>query len=161
MINQANKRANMHKKVLFVCLGNICRSPTAQVVFEKTIAVKNLPVDCDSAGTAAYHIGKAPDKRSIAAAKKRSVDLTSLRARQAITDDFYEFDYIFAMDKNNFNDLKDIEPQGAKAQLHLYLEAVDCIQNEMPDPYYGEQNGFETVLDLCEQASEYWIKRII
>ncbi|MCJ8314922.1 MAG: low molecular weight phosphotyrosine protein phosphatase [Saccharospirillaceae bacterium] len=151
----------MHKKILFVCLGNICRSPTAQAVFEKTISDKNLPVECDSAGTAAYHIGKAPDKRSIAAAKKRSVDLSSLRARQAITDDFYEFDYIFAMDKHNLADLKDIQPEGAKAQLLLFLEPVNCKQNEMPDPYYGEQDGFEIVLDLCHQASDYWIKQIV
>ena len=151
----------MNKKVLFVCLGNICRSPTAQAVFEKTIIEKRLPVECDSAGTAAYHIGKAPDKRSITAAKKRNVDLTSLRARQAIVDDFYEFDYIFAMDQHNLADLKDIQPDGAKAQLHLCLEPVNCEQNEMPDPYHGEQDGFETVLNLCEQATDYWVTQIV
>ncbi|BCE02296.1 low molecular weight protein-tyrosine-phosphatase [Marinicellulosiphila megalodicopiae] len=150
----------MNKKVLFVCLGNICRSPTAQGVFEKTIKQNRLPIDCDSAGTAAYHIGKAPDKRSISAAKKRNIDLSNLRARQAISDDFYEFDLIFAMDQQNYNELKSIQPEGAKAKLHLFLQPVDCDTNEMPDPYYGQSDGFETVLDLCEQATLYWIKQM-
>lgn len=143
--------------VLFVCLGNICRSPTAQVVFEAQLANSLLAgqVHTDSAGTADYHIGKAPDPRSRAAARQRGYDLDPLRARQVTVDDFHRFDYILAMDADNLRQLKTLEPQQSRAIVGLFLEFADAAdRQEVPDPYFGAEDGFETVLDLCEQASQ-------
>ena len=147
-------------KLLFVCLGNICRSPTAQAVFEKNIQQQRLPFICDSAGTAAYHIGKQPDQRSQERAKKRGLTLSGYQARQVVIEDFYEFDVIFAMDKQNYLDLQAIAPNEAKARLVLFLQSVDCPETDMPDPYYGAGDGFENVLDLCELGSEYWLQQL-
>ena len=146
-------------KVLFVCLGNICRSPTAHGVFQKMVDDANLQqqVLVDSAGTAAWHIGKSPDKRSISVAAQRGYDLSVLRARQACADDFYDFDYILAMDHSNFSDLQALQPTGAKAKLELFLQyaqtSAEASTLEVPDPYYGGGDGFQQVLDLAEQAS--------
>lgn len=138
-------------KLLFVCLGNICRSPTAHGVMLAQLADAGLNhVHVDSAGTAAYHIGKAPDPRSQAAAKRRGYDLSALRARQVVASDFQEFDYIFAMDENNLADLKNIQPEGSKAELLLALSATEGKGCSVPDPYYGGDRGFDDVLDLCE-----------
>jgi len=137
-------------------MGNICRSPTAQGVFEQLVADNNLTdiIQIDSAGTHAYHIGEGPDERASAAALKRGVDLSSQQARRVSPDDFQEFDYVIAMDSSNFGDLASNCPPEHEAKLRLFLEfAADLEVNEVPDPYYGGTTGFERVLDLIEQAS--------
>ncbi|MEN8205090.1 MAG: low molecular weight protein-tyrosine-phosphatase [Pseudomonadota bacterium] len=142
--------------VLFVCMGNICRSPTAQGVFERLVADNDLAdlIQIDSAGTHAYHIGESPDERASAAALKRGVDLSSQQARRVGPDDFHEFDYVIAMDSSNFGDLASSCPPEHEAKLRLFMEfAADQETNEVPDPYYGGTTGFERVLDLIEEAS--------
>ena len=143
-------------KVLFVCMGNICRSPTAEGVFRHIVNQSGLEkrIHIDSAGTHAYHIGNPPDSRAQAAAHQRNIDLSSQRARKVKTDDFHEFDYIIAMDDSNITDLEYICPEGLEEKLHLFLNfSEETQQHEVPDPYYGGSRGFEDVLDLVEQAS--------
>ena len=142
--------------VLFVCMGNICRSPTAQGVFERLVADNGLAaaIQVDSAGTHAYHIGEKPDERASAAALKRGVDLSTQRARRVSPDDFLVFDYIVAMDSSNFGDLASKCPTGHDSKLRLFMDfASDIEANEVPDPYYGGSTGFERVLDLIEVAA--------
>lgn len=145
-------------RVLFVCLGNICRSPTAHGVFRQMIENAGLAdqVSVDSAGTAAWHIGKSPDQRSARHAALRGYDLSPLRARQAVADDFYQFDYVLAMDKENLLNLQQICPAGAPVEPRLLLAdfAQSFNQLEVPDPYYGGDAGFEQVLDLVEDACQ-------
>lgn len=143
-------------KVLFVCLGNICRSPTAHGVFLKMIEEAALGelIEVDSAGTHAYHIDEPPDPRAQAAAARRGVDLASLRARKVRAEDFDHFDYVLAMDLDNHQALELICPAGREGKLHLFLDfAADSEVREVPDPYYGGESGFERVLDLIEAAS--------
>lgn len=122
------------------------------------VKAQNLPIETDSAGTAAWHVGKSPDTRSQAAAKRRGIEMSHLRARQAISDDFYEFDHILAMDAQNYQDLRDIQPSDGKAQLSLFLHDYgDGGVNEVPDPYYGGEEGFELVLDLLQGACTNFI----
>ncbi|HET8705504.1 MAG TPA: low molecular weight protein-tyrosine-phosphatase [Pseudomonadales bacterium] len=145
------------KKVLFVCLGNICRSPTAEGVFKHKVNAAGLAsrIISDSAGTAAYHVGEPPDKRSIRAAAKRGYDLSSLRARKFERSDFQHFDYILAMDNANYSDLYRIGGNSHPEKLKLFLEFhPDSNQIEVPDPYYGGEDGFNLVLDLCERAAD-------
>ncbi|MGR6873728.1 low molecular weight protein-tyrosine-phosphatase [Pseudomonas sp. HK3] len=146
-------------KVLFVCLGNICRSPTAEAVLRSMAKQQGITVDVDSAGTAAYHIGKSPDSRSQQVALKRGISMIGQSARQVMPDDFYDFDYIFAMDKSNYQDLLSIKPANASAQLALFLNEFGTLNtDEVPDPYYGGNSGFEWVLDLLEDACEQFLK---
>lgn len=143
-------------KVLFVCLGNICRSPTADGVFRQLVADHQLhgQVHVDSAGTGDWHIGKTPDHRAQAAAARRGYDLSSLRARQVKRSDFDEFDYILPMDEANFSDLKTMAPQHHQSKIRLFLEhAPQLGLKAVPDPYYDGEEGFEHVLDLVEAAS--------
>lgn len=149
-------------KVLFVCLGNICRSPTAEGVFRHYVEQAGLSdkITIDSAGTAEWHIGKAPDPRTVAAAAKRGYDLRPLRGRQAQVEDFAKFDLILAMDKSNLSNLQAIQPADAKAELALYLPRFGISPDEVPDPYYGGEDGFELVLDMLEQASEVLLDEI-
>lgn len=142
-------------RILFVCLGNICRSPTAEGVVRHLSADARPPRrwQLDSAGTADYHIGAAPDPRTQAAARRRGIDLSGLRARQVVAEDFQRFDLILAMDRANLVDLNQMRPVGATARTQLFLSyAPDCGRNDVPDPYYGGEAGFETVLDLCWEA---------
>jgi protein-tyrosine phosphatase len=143
-------------RILMVCLGNICRSPTAEGVL-RTLAAREAPdlkLDIDSAGTADYHIGDPPDLRSQRAALRRGLDLSSLRARQVSPQDFAHFDLILAMDRDNLRDLRRVAPKDAHAQLKLFLEyAEDPAVLEVPDPYYGKAEDFERVLDLTTAAS--------
>lgn len=149
-------------KVLFVCLGNICRSPTAEGVFRRYVEQAGLSdkITIDSAGTADWHIGKTPDPRTQAAAAKRGYDVSTLRARQASAEDFTQFDLILAMDKSNLSNLQAIQPVDAKAELALYLPRLGISTDEVPDPYYGGEDGFELVLDMLEHASQALLDEI-
>ncbi len=144
-------------KVLFVCLGNICRSPTAHGVFLHLVAREGLAdrIEVDSAGTHAYHVKDPPDPRAQAAAAKRGVDLSPLRARKALQEDFQVFDYVLAMDRSNYDHLSALCPAGAEDKLRLFLSfAPQLGEDEVPDPYYGGTAGFERVLDMIESAAE-------
>ena len=139
-----------------VCLGNICRSPTAEAVLRKLAATEapGLGIQVDSAGTSNYHPGASPDARSQAAARRRGYDLSALRARQVRPSDFDDFDLILAMDRNNLEDLEGIAPAAARGKLSLFLEfAPGATALEVPDPYEGGPEGFERVLDMIEAAS--------
>ena len=141
--------------LLFVCLGNICRSPTAEGVFRATCQQRELSGQfrIDSAGTAEWHVGKPPDTRALRAARGRGVDLSMLRARQVEAGDFENFDFILAMDESNIEDLSALRPQGSSAHLHRFLEFNKSANSlDVPDPYYGGDAGFEQVLDLVEDA---------
>ena len=142
--------------VLFVCLGNICRSPTAEGVFRAHCERAGLAdrIQVDSAGTAAYHAGQPPDRRAQAAALLRGIDLSMQRARQVTADDFLRFDYLLAMDRDNLANLKRLCPPAQAGRLRLFLEfAHGAPALEVPDPYYGDGEGFEEVLDLVDAAS--------
>ena len=142
--------------VLFVCMGNICRSPTAQGVFARLVEDNSLSdiIEIDSAGTHAYHIGERPDERASAAALNRGIDLSSQQARRVSPDDFEQFDYVLAMDTDNYGILAASCPSGLESRLRLFLDfAPDLDIREVPDPYYGGGSGFERVLDMIEQAS--------
>lgn len=144
-------------RVLFVCLGNICRSPTAHGVLQRKIEQRGFHhrVQVDSAGTAAWHVGKAPDSRSQQAAAGRGYDLSAQRARQVTADDFLEFDYVLAMDEENLRNLKQMYPgQGTVPDLFLQKFSRRFHEREVPDPYYGGDSGFQHVLDLVEDACD-------
>lgn len=142
----------MTKKVLFVCLGNICRSPTAEAVFRNMAAEAGLEVLVDGAGTSGWHIGSPPDGRAQTAAGKRGYDLSGLRGRQIAPEDFNRFDLILAMDNSNLAKLQAACPADADAEIRLFLDyAAHLPEREVPDPYYND--GFDRVLDLLEEAS--------
>lgn len=142
--------------VLFVCLGNICRSPTAHGVFQRRVLDAGLQdhIVVDSAGTGDWHIGRKPDRRAAAAALARGYDLDALRARQVAASDFRAFDYILAMDAQNLSDLRALQPADFDGELALFLSYGDSDTREVPDPYYGDGAGFEHVLDLVENAAD-------
>lgn len=151
----------MTVSVLFVCLGNICRSPTADGVLRQRIAEAGWAdvVRVDSAGTGDWHLGKGPDPRSTAAARERGYDLSSLRARQVSAEDFAAFDYVLAMDRSNLDALRAMCPAQYTGHLSLFLDfhprrGADGIPEEVPDPYYGDEQGFPQVLDLVEAACD-------
>ena len=151
------KGANYMTKVLFVCMGNICRSPTAQGVFRKMVAEAGLEahVQVESAGTHAYHVGEPPDARALQAAKRRNVEIGDLRARQITQDDFRDFDLILAMDWENLALLQQQCPRAHKHKLHLLMRfAGEHDAATVPDPYYGGPEGFNTVLDYVEDACQ-------
>ena len=142
--------------VLFVCLGNICRSPTAEGVFRHHVRETGLDgrITADSAGTGGWHAGDPPDRRAQAAARRRGIELSDLRARQAKPDDFTRFDYILAMDQRNLRDLQSMAPAGQEDRPRLFLSFAPHLGTaEVPDPYYGGDAGFEAVLDMIDAAS--------
>jgi len=143
-------------RVLFVCLGNICRSPTAEGVLRHKLREAGLAdqIEVASAGTGDWHVGKAPDKRSQAAAKLRGYDLSAQRAQQVTRADFATYDLILAMDNSNLRHLKALQPARGKAELDLFLRRFQSELDEVPDPYYDGDQGFEQVLDLIERASD-------
>jgi protein-tyrosine phosphatase len=143
-------------RVLFVCLGNICRSPTAEAVFRQLVARADtrLAIEIDSAGIGDWHIGEPPDRRAQAAARRRGVDMSTIRARQFVHDDFALFDLILAMDRQNLAELRRRAPAQYRERVRLFLEfAPELETHDVPDPYYGGEAGFEQVLDLTEHAA--------
>ena len=148
--------------VLFVCMGNICRSPTAEGVFRKLVLDEGLVerIHVDSAGTHAYHIGDRPDRRAQAAAERRGVSLESIRARRVADADFDAFHFILAMDEENLFYLQSAATENSLARVSLFLDFADSAVREIPDPYYGGAAGFERVLDLVEDASRGLLRAI-
>ncbi len=143
-------------KVLFVCMGNICRSPTAEGVFQALLNEKNIvdKFEIDSAGTHAYHINEGPDLRAQKAAKNRGIELSHLRARKVVYGDFEDFDYLLAMDSENYEILMDACPDEFKSKIKYFMDFAPHLgEKEVPDPYYGGKYGFERVLDMTEEAS--------
>jgi protein-tyrosine phosphatase len=150
-------------RVLFVCMGNICRSPTAHGVFRHLVSLEGLGdlIEIDSAGTHAYHVGESPDPRAQQTARRRGIELGDLRARQARAADFEAFDYILAMDEENLGGLRAICPAGAEHKLRLFMDfAPDFGVRSVPDPYYGGATGFEQVFDMVESAATGLLQEI-
>lgn len=149
-------------KVLFVCLGNICRSPTAEAVLSKMSQDKKVVIDCDSAGTSSYHSGSPSDERASAAAKKRGYDLSKIRSRQLDIQDFYDFDYILAMDDSNLEDINQIRPHNASAKVEMLLDYQDDPKRDknVPDPYWSGLEGFDLVLDLIEESCRNFLNKV-
>jgi protein-tyrosine phosphatase len=144
-------------RILFCCMGNICRSPSALGVFRRVLESRapDLSIEIDSAGTHDYHIGSPPDRRAIEAARRRGIDLTALRARQVSAEDFTRFDLILAMDEENLEELQRRAPAVYRERVRLLMEfAPAATTRRIPDPYYGGPQGFEAVLDLLEEASQ-------
>ncbi len=142
--------------VLFICMGNICRSPTAQGVFSKVLREQGMEdqISVDSAGTHDYHIGESPDTRATEAAARRDIDLSVQRARQVEVSDFTRFDYVLAMDRDNLDILLARCPGDLHGRIGLFMDfAPEWTEREVPDPYWGGQRGFERVLDMVEAAS--------
>lgn len=151
-------------KVLFCCMGNICRSPTADGVFRKRIADTGVQdrITCDSAGTHGYHVGEPPDPRTQAHAAKRGYDLSGLRALKVAVADFTRFDLILAMDRSNLALLRNFCPPRQRQRLALYGEySARYAGQEVPDPYYGGASGFEEVLDRVEETSQQLLQRLL
>jgi len=149
--------------VMFVCMGNICRSPTAEAVFRHYVENAGLSgnILTDSAGTHDYHVGESPDRRAQRAAEQRGYDMRGLRGRQVEEEDFRSFDYVLAMDRANLAILRGLAPQGSKAHVGLFLDhARHHAEREVTDPYYGGAEGFERVLDMVEDASEGLLQHI-
>jgi protein-tyrosine phosphatase len=149
--------------VLFVCMGNICRSPTAEGVFRHAVASEGLKqkILADSAGTHGYHLGQPPDHRAQLAAARRGYDLANMRARQVTGQDFVEFDYILAMDLDNLSELKRLAPAQYHGKFCLFMDYSSARRGEeVPDPYYGGAQGFEVVLDMAEDAAAGLLQHI-
>ena len=149
----------MSSKILMVCLGNICRSPLAEGIMRAKLS-KDFIVD--SAGTGGWHAGELPDKRSISTAKNRGLDITSQRARQFKISDFNTFDYIYVMDNSNYKDVMALAPnEEAKSKVKLILNELFPNENvDVPDPYYGGQDGFENVFDMLNEACDVIARKL-
>ena len=157
-------QAAVAASVLFVCMGNICRSPTAEAVFRAHAARAGLQdrLLIQSAGIGDWHVGQPPDERAILHARRRGYDLSCLRARQVVREDFARFDWILAMDRRNLRELKVLRPADFSGHLGLFLDLVPELGlREIPDPYFGGADGFEKVLELSERASEVLLARIV
>ena len=149
--------------VLFVCLGNICRSPTAHGVFQGMVHSAGFAdvIEVDSAGTGDWHIGHSPDQRTAQVAAAKGYDLSQLQARLVTSEDFDSFDYVIAMDGANLKDLKHMQPADYTGHLGLFLDfSVQTAYSEVPDPYYGGEDGFELVFNLVEEASRGLLQHI-
>ena len=150
--------------VIFICMGNICRSPTAEAVFRQKAEAAGIggEVIIDSAGTHDYHVGHSPDERAVKAARSRGYDMSGLRARQVSREDFRKYDYILAMDRQNLAVLQQIAGPELQSKARLFMEySSEFLEKEVPDPYYGGMRGFENVLDRVESASSGLLKAIL
>jgi len=149
-------------RVLMVCLGNICRSPTAEVVFRHKLIAEGIDhlVEVDSAGTGSWHLGHPPDKRATQAALNRDYDMRDLRARQVTPRDMVDFDYVFAMDRENLHDLLAMSDPEYQDRVSLFLHHGTSNVEEVPDPYYSGADGFELVLDLVEEAATNLVRTL-
>jgi protein-tyrosine phosphatase len=143
-------------RILFVCLGNICRSPLGEGILRTMAGKHGLAdrIETDSAGTGGWHQGDAPDPRSIDVGRDRGIDISGLRARKIRTADFNDFDMIFAMDRSNLRDLVKIAPHDSTADIHLFMDFVSGEKRDVPDPYYGDRKDFEAVRDMLSQGCE-------
>lgn len=151
----------MKPAVLFVCLGNICRSPLAEAAFRKEAECAGLNVEIDSAGTGDWHIGHAPDERAQAVALKQGLNISQYRARQVTPDDFRRFTHVVALDAQNLADLEVLRPDDALAQLSLLLDYVEGMEGlPVPDPYYGGPEGFDETWSLVSTAARALVQRI-
>ncbi|MBO0329608.1 low molecular weight protein-tyrosine-phosphatase [[Muricauda] lutisoli] len=149
----------MKTKVLMVCLGNICRSPLAEGILQSKVDADSVFVD--SAGTAGYHVGNPPDKRSIAVARKYGLNITNQKCRKFSEQDFSEFDYIYVMDRSNFSDVASLAKNQEEAgKIKLLLSEVELGVKEVPDPYYGGDDGFENVYQMIDRACEAIAKKL-
>lgn len=148
------------KKILVVCMGNICRSPTGEAVLRKKAQQMDIDVTVDSAGTIGFHQGNPPDSRSKSAGENRGYSFKGITSRKVVMNDFDEFDLILAADKANLDDLTNQCPAHLQYKLALFLSFGESQYQEIPDPYYGEGNGFELVLDLIEESSEAILRSI-
>ena len=150
------------KSVLFVCMGNICRSPSAEAVFRKKSQEQGLSLLIDSAGTVGAHVREKPDHRAQKMGAERGYSFNGIKARKVTIDDFNDFDLILAMDQHNVDELKKIAPPELRYKIVLFLDfALNYEEAEVPDPYYGGANGFRFVLDLVEDASDGLIEQLI
>lgn len=149
-------------RILFVCLGNICRSPLAEGVFGAVAEARGLAGRflLDSAGTGAWHIGSAPDLRSITVARHHGIDISTQRARRLAADDFAGFDLILGMDRSNVDDIKSAAPAEAGDKVHLFLQLAGIGNRDVPDPYYDRTDGFENIYRMIREASESLIDRL-
>ncbi|KQZ29537.1 protein tyrosine phosphatase [Mesorhizobium sp. Root552] len=154
--------AKPKKSILFVCLGNICRSPLAEGVFAAVLEEKRLSehFELDSAGTGGWHAGSAPDPRSVAIAASHGIDISGQKARKVNADDFSRFDLILAMDRSNVEELQRLAPAAARERIHLFLEFADGNVRDVPDPYYGGPDGFAAVYRMIRDASDVLSSRL-
>ena len=155
-------RVEPPKSILFVCLGNICRSPLAEGIFREVLVTRGMERNflLDSAGTGGWHAGSAPDPRSIEIAARHGIDISGQKARKVSLDDFSRFDLIFGMDRSNVTDLKAAAPQEMRKRVHLFLEFAGGRGREVPDPYYGGPEGFASVYRMIREASEVIATRL-
>ncbi|MHA7882983.1 low molecular weight protein-tyrosine-phosphatase [Nitratireductor rhodophyticola] len=154
--------AKPRTSILFVCLGNICRSPLAEGVFRRVVTERGRHADfmIDSAGTGAWHVGSAPDPRSIEIARRFGVDISMQRARQVNAGDFERFDLLLGMDRNNVRTLRERAPEVAAGKIHLFLNYADGRTLDIPDPYYGGDDGFASVYQTIREASEALLSKL-
>ncbi len=152
----------MAPKVLMVCLGNICRSPMAEGVLRHLAQQKSITLEIDSAGTGSWHVGDQPDVRAIACMKKKGIDISKLKARQFHANDFHSFDYIFTMDSQNYRDVvKQTNDSELQTKVDLYMNQAFPSRNQnVPDPYFGGDEGFEQVYEMLVNASEAFLQHI-
>ncbi|NEZ03900.1 low molecular weight phosphotyrosine protein phosphatase [Wenzhouxiangella sp. XN201] len=147
--------------ILFVCLGNICRSPTAKAVFDWKLSQAGLVVETDSAGITGYHAGSPPDARAQEIARAWGLDISGERARIVTPEDFTRFDLIYAMDRSNLDQLRQLQPAGTRARVDLVMSlAPDYGLEEVPDPYYGAEDGFRQVIDMLEAAADRLVREL-
>lgn len=151
----------MTHRLLFVCMGNICRSPTAKGVFDRALVEAGIDFESESAGTHGYHTGHPPDARSVEVAAERGLDISSDRSRLVVVEDFDRFDWVFAMDRSNLQHLQQLCPAQASVRLQLVMDLVpEYGLDEVPDPYYGGEQGFRQVFDMLEQAADAMVREL-